>query len=1133
MITDKFIRSKAKNEMTYRAGVQLFMQELVEAATFETIDINTEHGAVSPNNTHPVKSINSHNVSRQTPKTASAKKGKDEPSLQFRCSCTVMETTKNKVVIQATENCEDISYSCSCPSYWATWGACKHIIAALKYVSPIWEEKTKEAFTHNKSLENQKFFESIQKVLSEGAPEHEGKISVHLWPTLRCETDRDGQISIRLEICIGKEKQYLVKELRTFLNQLEDRKKIEFSKLFVYDPDKMSFDYKSKQLVLLLNSYYLDENRLSQAMEYNSKSNFPRISLFDGREFKVGSSALSSFCDIYQDDEIEVQYQKEKPKMMTISNALFPTYNANQENGFGFSLTKYWKDHAQFQVKGEMAYPISIDCKYVIYKNTLYIIDSKHAKLLKPLLEHFIITKNKPLIIASEVLEKFYTEILIPLDYQIGVYVESAISSRIQIIKMKCIVKIDQEKNTLIARVEFLYENKDESKICVFDQSGEKEVLRILEKYGFMSLGQIDANIFACSKDESIYQFLVKGIPKLSNISTILYSDEFKTLKKINKSMLPQISFGLEGDLLEVSFEFEELSYLELQECIKSYKLKKHYYRLKNGEFLNLDSKEFKEFTEVIDGIGLKEKDIKMQSVFLPNYRTMYIDQLSDSFDTIKINKKETFVDLLNQMKNNDSEEMAVPKNLQSVLREYQKLGVLWLYRLHKFKFGGILADDMGLGKTLQVLSFLVNEKNNENTNMPSLVVAPTSLVYNWEAEVLKFAPQIKTLLIHGSVSERDEKLSRIKEADLVITSYALLRRDIEKYQSVIFRACIIDEAQNIKNPKTINSKSVKQVHAQTYFALTGTPIENSLTELWSIFDFLMPGYLFTHAKFQEQFEIPIFKDKDTAAISRLKRLVSPFILRRMKKDVLKELPEKINSVVYNEMTPEQAKIYASYVLSTKAEVQRLIGESPDLKSSRFEILSLITRLRQLCCHPSLFIEDYEGESGKLDQAMELIEDAISGQHRILIFSQFTSMLEKVRSKLDHLNIEYFYLDGKTPTKERKTSIDSFQSGEKSLFLLSLKAGGTGLNLTGADMVIHLDPWWNPAVEDQATDRAYRIGQTNPVQVFKLITKNSIEEKIFALQEKKNAFVSEMTSFNEESPIFSLDKDDLLSLFND
>ncbi len=863
--------------------------------------------------------------------------------------------------------------------------------------------------------------------------------------------------------------------------------------------------------------------------------------MFDGRTFKMGSISFANFFDLFQEEQVAIRYEEplgqdalpggagEKTSCIYFSPQEMPLQKDDPDGGFGFSLSKYWKGHLQFQLKSDMPYMLVPDCRYLIYRRSLYRIHSRLAAVIRPFLEKFAEQAGAPLVIAASDIEAFYTDIVLPLQQWVGVAVDPEVRQKIEVVSPRGAVKIDQDKSTLLAKPEFSYPPIPEGKIRAYDRTGERQLYRLLEKYGFLPAGNGEQNLFALRNEEQIYSFLTAGIPRLQELATVFYSENFRPVRRIHSGMMPRISFGLEDNLFEVSFDFGELSFADIQEALRSYRLKKNYFRLKNGEFLNLESPEFREFSELVEGLGIKERDVRNQPVLLPLYRSVYLDQVEASFSDLRILKKDSFLSMIARMKEVGTKDDVIPAALSSVLRGYQKHGVLWLERLHRFHFGGILADDMGLGKTLQVIAFLLSEK--KDGAMPSLVVAPTSLVYNWEAEVQKFAPELKTLLIQGGVAERDQKLSHIPDADLVVTSYALLRRDIAKYQAIRFRACIIDEAQNIKNPKTINSKSVKQVQAQTYFALTGTPIENSLTELWSIFDFLMPGYLFSCSKFQEQFEIPIFRDQDPLALARLKRLIAPFLLRRMKKDVLQELPEKINSVLFNEMTHEQSKVYASYLATAKSEFRKLLAESSDIGRNRFEILSLLTRLRQICCHPSLFLEDYSGESGKLEQATELIAEAVSGQHRILVFSQFTSMLEKVKEKLEELSLEYFYLDGKTPAEDRKLMIDAFQSGEKSLFLLSLKAGGTGLTLTGADMVVHLDPWWNPAVEDQATDRVYRIGQANRVQVFKLITKNSIEEKIFALQEKKSAFVTEMTQFEEENPIFTLDRDEWISLF--
>ena len=379
-----------------------------------------------------------------------------------------------------------------------------------------------------------------------------------------------------------------------------------------------------------------------------------------------------------------------------------------------------------------------------------------------------------------------------------------------------------------------------------------------------------------------------------------------------------------------------------------------------------------------------------------------------------------------------------------------------------------------------------------------------------------------------GTPIERKEIIEQYKDIDVLITSYPLIRRDVSTYETIDFHTVFIDEAQFIKNDSSLNAKSVKRLQAKHKYALTGTPIENSLSELWSIFDFIMPGFLGSHFKFVEQYEKPILNE-DKEALEDLHLHISPFILRRMKKDVLTELPDKYESKMLTELSEDQKKLYMSYLDNIRNEIHTELSEG-GLDKSRMKILAALTRLRQICCHPSTFLDNYQGGSGKLDLLMELVSEAIAGDHRILIFSQFTSMLRIIEEDLKEMNIEYFYLEGSTPTQERNESVKRFNNGEGKVFLISLKAGGTGLNLVGADTVIHYDPWWNPAVEDQATDRVYRIGQQNKVHVLKLITKGTIEEKIFKLQRKKKDLSDSIIS-SKEVFINKLSREELEELF--
>ena len=436
-----------------------------------------------------------------------------------------------------------------------------------------------------------------------------------------------------------------------------------------------------------------------------------------------------------------------------------------------------------------------------------------------------------------------------------------------------------------------------------------------------------------------------------------------------------------------------------------------------------------------------------------------------------------------------------------------------------------------GFGKTVQMLSVIVDYAKKEERKT-SLVVSPSSLTLNWQNEAKKFTNELKTAVIRGTLQERKRIIEEIDRYDLVITSYDLLKRDIEIYKEkdYKFKYIIADEAQYLKNSNTKNAKAIKQIKAETRYALTGTPIENSLAELWSIFDFIMPGYLFTYRKFKNIYETPIVKENDEKVMQKLKMLIEPFILRRNKKEVLKELPEKTVTVLNNEMNEEQKNIYLTYLLRAKQEIAEKI-EIDGYEHSQMQILAALTRLRQICCHPSLFMEGYKEGSSKLEQCIEIIAEAIEAGHKILLFSGYTSMFEIIEKELKKNNIKYFKLTGATKVDERMKMVDEFnENPEVKLFLISLKAGGTGLNLTGADMVIHYDPWWNISTENQATDRAYRIGQKNNVQVYKLITKNSIEEKIYELQEKKAQLADNMLD-TKTTFINKFSKEEIMRLF--
>ena len=573
----------------------------------------------------------------------------------------------------------------------------------------------------------------------------------------------------------------------------------------------------------------------------------------------------------------------------------------------------------------------------------------------------------------------------------------------------------------------------------------------------------------------------------------------------------------------------------EIEEIMTKYELKKKYHKLKDGTFISLEENPDIEFIDkLVTGMDIDFKELEKGSVRLPVNRSLYLNQLLKTINNTPIIKNSEYKKIINGLdKESDEGDIEIPSSLESVLRYYQKTGYKWLKTLDNYKFGGILADDMGLGKTIQMLSIIAGYvEENKEERRASIVICPSSLTLNWQNESQKFTNRLKTIVIRGNAQERKEQIKDIGKYDLVITSYDLLKRDIEEYKEnkYKFRFAITDEAQYLKNSNTQNAKAVKEIVADTRYALTGTPIENSLAELWSIFDYIMPGYLFTYKKFKTEFEVPIVKEESRKAMKKLKMLIEPFILRRTKKEVLTELPEKTITVLNNQMKEEQERIYLNYLAQAKQDIAETI-EFKGFERSHIQVLAALTRLRQICCHPSLFIKDYKAGSSKLEQCIEIIKDATESGHKILLFSGYTSMFEFIEKELNRNFISYFKLTGSTKVDDRIRMVDEFnENKEIKVFLISLKAGGTGLNLTGADMVIHYDPWWNASAENQATDRAYRIGQKNNVQVYKLITKNSIEEKIYELQKKKSELIDNVLG-TKTSFISKLSKEDIMKLF--
>ena len=599
---------------------------------------------------------------------------------------------------------------------------------------------------------------------------------------------------------------------------------------------------------------------------------------------------------------------------------------------------------------------------------------------------------------------------------------------------------------------------------------------------------------------------VLNGLENLNKETNDEYIDE-------NITITPNITLDISqsrNGYMGMKLDIEGVDSNEYRELFSSYKNNNRLYRMKNGAYLDLKDNDLEQAFKLIDILNIYNDFDNMK---IPNNKAIYLEKLIEDEDLSFVNGSKYISNVIKKFDKVKSKNYEIPKDLNATLRDYQVSGFEFFKTLSDYQFGGILADEMGLGKTIQTIAFLLSNKDKK-----SIVITPTALIYNWKNELEKFAPTLKVGLLHAAKSEREKILDNIDNYDVILTTYTTYKNDIDKYKNINFDYCIIDEAQNIKNPDAIITKAIKNVNAKVKFALTGTPIENNLMELWSIFDFIMPGYLYNKSKFKSIF---VNNDKN---IIELKNLIKPFILRRSKKEVITELPDKIEQKIIIDLEKEHKRAYKGYVNL----ITRKIKEN---NQDNITVFSYLTKLRQLCLSPELMVKNYQGKNSKLDVLINIIND--SSDEKILVFSQFTKVLEVIGKRLNEENILYSYLDGKTSAKDRVKLVEEFNTNNNKVFLISLKAGGTGLNLTSANIVVHFDPWWNPAVEDQASDRAHRIGQKNVVNVIKLIAKGTAEERVINLQETKKELIEDVINGNldNSSTLKNLSKYDIIDLF--
>ncbi|WP_238652177.1 SNF2 helicase associated domain-containing protein [Paenibacillus piscarius] len=913
-----------------------------------------------------------------------------------------------------------------------------------------------------------------------------------------------------IEVKLGPKRLYIAQKIRPFLEQVRRGEPFEFTAHFSYDPALHSFSKEDNAVLLRLIEIMRNEKVYNSL--HNPYSASPSHSGND-RLLPVAPFFWESLYPLLEAaPAVRLQHGQLQLDRLAVSDEPLPLsfqFDQAQEEGY------------RLDVRGLEQLTILENYGLVLTEDRLLKLPAQECGRLSELKRMLSGSRRDSLAIAPEQMEPFL-EGVVPGLRQIGqVSIADAIADRIVQTRLQARLYLDRVRDRLLAGLEFQYggivinplEEKvqERSREVILMRDGAAEQ-RILDLMAHESFARTESG-YIMRDEEGEFDFLHHTIPLLEPLLQIYATTAVKE-RVLTDHAMPKVSLSWneKTDWLDFKFAMEGIGEQDIVEVLKSLQEKRKYYRLPDGALLPLEGAEFQEIIALMNELGVYSVDIRSSEFSLPLLRTLHLRADTGQGDAIQLGR--SFRRLLANLSNPENLDFPLPESLAPVLRDYQQYGFQWMKTLAHYCFGGILADDMGLGKTLQSIAFLLSELEDiRESGVPALVVAPASLVYNWQNELKRFAPEIKAVIADGNAGERSRTLRKTSGQDVIITSYPLLRRDVEEYVKHSFHTLILDEAQMIKNHETQTARAVKLLQARYRFALTGTPVENALEDLWSIFSVIFPG-LFPGKK--------AFHDLPRETVARR---IRPFLLRRLKSDVLKELPDKIESLQASELLPEQKKLYVAYLARLRKEALKHL-DSDTFGNGRLKVLAGLTRLRQLCCHPALFVDGYTGGSGKFEQLLEIIDECRSAGKRMLIFSQFTQMLGIISRELALLGIPHFYLDGQTPAAQRVELCSRFNEGERDLFLISLKAGGTGLNLTGAETVILYDLWWNPAVEQQAADRAHRIGQKRIVQVIRLVAQGTVEDKMYELQQKKKSLIDEVIQPGQEA-LSSLSEQDI------
>lgn len=1015
-----------------------------------------------------------------------------------------------------------IDYECTCPAARKSSGLCKHCVALA-----ITFKKDPASFDGFAEHDQVRTSFSLKEFISKAPKRSDLRIdagSVRLLPTLVYDF---GQWLLRLDIEAFDVK-YVVSDMFEFATAVSDQAYFSYGKRLAFVHEPAAFDEVSLKIATLV-------------VEKVRAGAVPR------RELQLLDDDVVAFLDclgsetfLFGNEAFDEEYS---PTSIVYENPRI-TLRIIEADGDAYEIVR--DDH--------MIVATSSDHSYVFMDGSAYRCTTDFGRCATFLKEVYCSQRDDTILLSKEDAPTFCANVLPTLEKSLSVSVPNSLDEirprdanfffyldkvgrgRSERIECRLAVDYGQGEMDLLAPASDVQTDDDASdgapkkaaKDRYKDEAQEEAACALVFEYFDMTMSIPLDDEFAAG------ELLYTGLARFRQMGEIFTTPAFERLISDKKAAV-HIGLSLSGDLIDMDIHSTDVSPEELAALLKSYRQKKKFHRLQDGSIASLDDMDLQYLDRMSSDLGLKPKDIAQGKVELPTYAAFILDR-----EYSHAHRDASFQDYVDRFDDESLYEVTPPKKLKAKLREYQLEGLRWFAKLSSIGFGGILADEMGLGKTLQAIAYLLLMKGKEDG--PALVVCPASLVYNWMEEVSKFAPSLKCVAVDGPKSQRRERRAEPK-TDLMIASYDTVRMDADQFAEIEFSSVILDEAQFIKNHATKTTRAVKRLRAQHRFALTGTPIENRLSEIWSIFDFLMPGFLGTYAQFRMRFEIDILGGNDEVA-AHFQALVSPFVLRRLKADVLKDLPEKQESVIYVPLEGEQRKLYDACEQNLRQDLlaQRKEAKGARTKSGRLynrsqgikvDVLAELMRLREVALEPSLVYSNYDSGSSKTAAVMELVDEAVRSNKKALVFSQFTSYLDILKKRLDEEGVAYYEITGATSKRTRVDLVNDFNENEVPVFLISLKAGGTGLNLIGASIVIHADPWWNAAAVEQATDRAHRIGQTEMVGVYKIIAKGTIEERILRLQEKKTDLAESVVAKNSLSSLSSLTREELESLLFD